>query len=190
MQNIFNSPRKPEGKIFTVWAFLFIVLLVGIGVGLAKGTPKEEEEVFPQTEVLIVEKCLTDWDVLQLAIMMTESEFNPEAVGTSGDWGIMQITEIYTKEANRIQGYSKYVHEDAFDIDRSLEMFNVVQSYYNPERDVEKALKYHNRASWYANRVKKNMELIRRMERGREAVLNMKKDLFIDDIGTLQNVRD
>lgn len=111
---------------------------------------------------------LDAWTTLQMAIVMTESQFNPDAVGTSQDWGIFQITPIYAKEVNRILKEDVYSHEDAFDIGKSIEMFNVMQSHYNPNEDIDVALRYHNKADWYAKKVKTNIVFIKRMEEVRK----------------------
>ena len=111
-----------------------------------------------------VPDTLSDWNTLQLAIAMTESEFNPKAIGTCKDYGIYQITPIYVKEVNRLLGEQIYTHNQAFDIEKSVEMFNILQSYKNPNQDIEKAIYYHNKASWYKKKVLKNYETVKRYE--------------------------
>jgi hypothetical protein len=109
------------------------------------------------------EPALTDFDKLTLAIALTESRFQPDAVGKDDDLGILQIRPVFVEEANRVSG-SNFRHEDAFDIDSSLAMFNAVQSHYNAEHDLDKAIRLHNKADWYRARVLENYELICRME--------------------------
>lgn len=121
------------------------------------------------------EDTLDNWTTLQMAIVMTESQFNPDAVGTSQDWGIFQITPIYAKEVNRILQEEVYSHEDAFDMVKSIEMFNVMQSHYNPNKDEDVALKYHNKADWYAKKVKTNIVFIKRMEEVRKQLKNLRE---------------
>ena len=111
-----------------------------------------------------VDNTLSDWNTLQLAIAMTESEFNPKAVGKTNDYGIYQITPIYVKEINRLLGSQVYTHNQAFDIEKSVEMFNIMQSFKNPEQDIETAIYYHNKASWYKKKVLKNYETVKRYE--------------------------
>lgn len=117
---------------------------------------------------------LDTWTTLQMAIVMTESKFNPEAVGKDKDYGIFQQVPIYVEECNRILSLRgeeiRYVHEDSFDIQKSIEMFNLLQSHYNPERDTAKALRYQNRADWYARRVRENLVFIQQMEEVRKAL--------------------
>lgn len=116
------------------------------------------------------EKELTDWQILQMAIVMTESRFDPEAVGKSKDWGIFQITPIYVKELNRIQDEVEYSHEDAFDVDKAIEMFNLMQEFHNPAHNFDTMLRYHNKAEWYRRKVEANVEFIENMERVRRSL--------------------
>ena len=109
------------------------------------------------------EPALTDFDKITLAIALTESRFQPDAVGKDDDLGILQIRPVFVEEANRVSG-SNFRHEDAFDIDSSLAMFNAIQSHYNAEHDLDKAIRLHNKADWYRARVLENYELICRME--------------------------
>lgn len=87
---------------------------------------------------------ITGWQLLQMAIIMTESNFNYQAVEKSGDYGIMQITKVYVDEVNRILDTAYFRHEDAFNVQSSVDMFNIYQEYYNPEHDIAKAIRLHN----------------------------------------------
>lgn len=111
-----------------------------------------------------VPDTLSDWNTLQLAIAMTESEFNPNAVGKTNDYGIYQITPIYVKEVNRLLGSQVYTHNQAFDIEKSVEMFNIMQSFKNPNQDIETAIYFHNKAPWYKKKVLRNYETVKRYE--------------------------
>ena len=109
---------------------------------------------------------LSDWQALTLAIALTESGCNPEATGKTQDAGILQLTPIYVREANRVGG-TNYAHSDAYDPMKSLHMFRAVQDYHNPEHDQNKAIKLHNPGGasiGYPAKVKRNLELIKRME--------------------------
>lgn len=126
-----------------------------------------------------VRDTLTDWNALQLAIAMTESEFKPNAIGNTKDYGIYQITPIYVAEVNRLLGQQEYTHDQAFDITKSVEMFNILQSYKNPNQDLELAIYYHNKASWYKKRVLKNYETVKRYETLRAVLQEYSSDTFI-----------
>lgn len=159
------------------------IVVLGLIAGLTLGsfTGKDnssEEETAPEETVVFVEKCLSDWDVLKMAIIKTESEFNPKAEGSSRDKGIFQITHIYVEDVNRIVHLKKldkgpYTHLDAFDVEKSLEMFDIMQDYYNPEHSLEKAIYLHNpggESIGYPRKVKKNMEFIRNLEEVRKSL--------------------
>lgn len=110
---------------------------------------------------------LSEWQELQMAIMLTESRFNQDAVGTAGDRGVLQIIPIYVAEANRIAG-TTYTAADAHDIDKALEMFTIVQDYYNPTHNLDSAIYHHNKSSAYRARVKNNLTFIKRYENVRK----------------------
>lgn len=106
---------------------------------------------------------LTDWQTLTMAIAWTESKFSPDAVGASGDFGALQLTEMYVAEVNRIAGTS-FTHEDAFDTDKAIQMFELMQDAKNPTHDIEKAIYFHNKSDSYRRLVLQNLEMIRRAE--------------------------
>ena len=107
---------------------------------------------------------LSDFDKLILAISFTESRFDPNAVGTHEDRGVLQIVPIYAAEASRVSGVD-YAPEDAFDIDKSLAMFRAVQEAHNPSMDMDTAIRLHNKSAAYKRVVLENLEMIERMER-------------------------
>lgn len=113
---------------------------------------------------------LSEWQKLVLAIAFTESRFNPDAVGKAGDYGCLQITPVYVREANRVSG-ANYCHEDAFDIDMSLAMFSAIQDEYNPQRDMELAIRLHNKSAAYRRSVLDNLAMIERMEEFRAIII-------------------
>ncbi len=97
---------------------------------------------------------LTDFELIELAIIWQESKGNPNPKHSDGkSEGILQITPIYVDEVNRILGKSKYTLHDRRNPLKSHEMFLVVQNYHNPEKDVKKAVKLHNKAGWYFEEV-------------------------------------
>lgn len=97
-----------------------------------------------------------EWDELVDALIQVESEGNPSAISTKGAAGVLQLMPVFVKDANRIIGEEVYTLDDRFDIEKSIAMFNVVQGHYNPERDIEKAIRLHNpgAGAWYEKRVK------------------------------------
>ncbi len=127
--------------------------------------------------VKTTENTFSEWSKLQMAIAMTESRFNPLVEGKNKDRGIFQQTPIYIREANRIIGEAKYTHDDAFDIAKSVEMFNIVQGYHNKGHDINKAIRLHNHGTGgeYSAAVMKNLAFIERMETVREIINKYEK---------------
>ena len=140
----------------------FGALLFVIGLALGTRIDKNPKVINNST----IENTLSEWEIMKLAIVKTESEFNPLAVGKSEDWGIFQITPIYVKEVNRILGEEKYSHEDAFNPEKSMAMFTIMQNHHNPENDIDRAIASHNptASSAYSVKVRKNMEWVRNYE--------------------------
>lgn len=120
------------------------------------------------------EKQLSDWDIMLLGLIKVESEGNTKAVSTANARGTLQLTPIYVKEANRLSkmyGLGKtYTHDDAFDIVKSIEMFEIVSSHKykqkNEKERIRAIIKGHNPTAgeWYSKRVYKAMEEIKTNE--------------------------
>lgn len=105
----------------------------------------------------------TEWDIFVQALIFVESEGKPNAVGKTNDVGILQITPIYVREVNRILGEERYTLEDRVDVDKSLEMFAILQEYHNPDRDIDRAIHLHNPGAgqWYKDRIVNRMNTIK-----------------------------
>ena len=158
--------------------FLLPAFALGVSIGIilnALTRPVMAEPTPP--EPVVVVDTLTDWNILQLAIIMKESRFNPDAVGKTNDYGIFQITPIYVLEANRLS-HMEYTHDDAFSIEKSLEMFSIVQDYHNPARSIDCAITLHNpgASSAYARQIKDNITFIRRYEAVRENLIAYERE--------------
>jgi hypothetical protein len=121
-------------KLFLVSLFIF-----SLGCNLNNPITEFDIEEIPEE----VEE-VTEWDVFVEALIQVESEGNPFAVGKTNDLGILQITPIYVKDVNRILGEERFTLDCRIDIDKSLEMFEIYQSYYNPNKDINRAIKLHN----------------------------------------------
>ena len=115
---------------------------------------------------------LSEWEILQLAVMLKESRFNPNAVGSCDDRGVYQITRPYLNEVNRLSE-KNYTHDDAFDIAKSIEMFAIVQGRYNKDKDIHEAIKHHNpgAGAGYEREILRNMQTIRQYEEIRKLLL-------------------
>lgn len=156
--------------------YILVLLAIAFILGISFENASHPTMAAKMTEPEPVIDTLTDWDCLQLAIAMTESRFNPNAVGKSSDYGIFQITPIYVREVNRLSG-GVYILEDAFSIEKSIEMFAIVQGVHNPECSVERAISLHNpgASSAYAKTIKNNIIFIQRYEAVRAALIEYER---------------
>lgn len=142
---------------YTSASFLLCALSFFCGT---KSVPKEKE-IVNQTVVL---KDTVNWNAFISALSFVESGNSPTKIGSKNDVGILQITPIMVREANRILGKDKYKLSDRTDIDKSVELFNVVQSYHNPNKDMNLALKIWNSKaplSYHNKVINKYNELIK-----------------------------
>lgn len=105
-------------------------------------------------KVSVIEK-LSNWEILIKSIIQVESRGDRLAIGKTNDVGILQITPVYVKEVNRIIGEEKFTLECRKSIEKSIEMFEIYQNYYNPKKDINKAIKLHNPGAgiWYKKKV-------------------------------------
>jgi hypothetical protein len=96
-----------------------------------------------------------DWSPVIEAIIQVESEGNARAV-SGNSVGAMQITPILVKECNKIlknrKSDKRFSMNDRYSVDKSKEMFLLIQSHYNKTNDVEKAIRSWNGGPRYSNR--------------------------------------
>lgn len=96
-----------------------------------------------------------DWTSVMEAIILVESEGNPDAV-SGNSVGVMQITPILVEECNNIlksrKSKLRYSLADRRNVRKSKEMFLLIQSQYNKENDVEKAIRSWNGGPRYSVR--------------------------------------
>ena len=121
------------------------------------------------TDTIYIDSKLTEWQLFTLALIDVESEYDTLAVNNSSKArGILQIMPIFVKEANRLQDMTKYEWDDAYYVDKSLEMFNII----NPEQDIDLAIKRHNpnAKGWYSRRVKDRMDKFRLIFKIKEGI--------------------
>lgn len=155
-----------------IWVFVIVLFLLILSITAFAQIQQMKEKEEPE---------LSEWEMLQLAIAMTESNFNPKAVGTHKDYGIFQITPIYVAEVNKILGEKTYTHDQAFDIAKSVEMFNILQNDKNPDKNIDKGIYNHNKSKAYKTKVKKNLEVVKNYETLR-AILLKKNDISQEDL--------
>ena len=88
-----------------------------------------------------------NWDPVMDAIIQVESGGNPNAV-SGNSVGVMQITPILVEDCNLIlekkKSKKRYTLADRYSAKKSKEMFLLIQSYYNPMNNIEKAIRLWN----------------------------------------------
>ena len=96
-----------------------------------------------------------NWNPVMDAIIQVESEGNPKAV-SGNSVGAMQITPILVKDCNEIlkkqKSKKRYTLADRYSVAKSKEMFLLIQSHYNPENSIEKAIRSWNGGVRYSVR--------------------------------------
>lgn len=98
-------------------------------------------------------KKMYDWTKTMNAIIQVESKGNSKAYNANGNCaGILQITPILVKQCNiwlkNQKSQKRYTLQDRYDVEKSKEMFIMVQEHYNPSHSVEKAIRLWNGGHW------------------------------------------
>lgn len=95
------------------------------------------------------------WEPVMAAIIQVESGGNARVV-SGNQCGAMQITPILVKECNQIlearKSKKRYTLSDRFSVAKSKEMFLLIQSYHNPTKNIEKAIRSWNGGPRYSVR--------------------------------------
>lgn len=124
-------------------AFLFFIVLKLTPVAaMASGEASENDGAF-------------DWEPVMRAVIQVESEGNARAV-SGNSVGAMQITPVLVEECNNIlksqNKRKRYKLADRFSVEKSKEMFRLIQSRHNPTNSVEKAIRSWNGGLRYSLR--------------------------------------
>lgn len=94
-----------------------------------------------------------DWEPVMQAIVQVESEGDTKAV-SGNSCGAMQITPILVAECNDIlkkrKSKKRFSLRDRFSLEKSKEMFVLIQSYFNPLNDIERAIRAWNGGNNYS----------------------------------------
>ena len=97
-----------------------------------------------------------DWSRVINAIAIVESNGNPRAVGGGGSVGLLQITPVLVRDCNNILAKQKstkrYSLSDRLSAQKSKEMFVLIHEHYNPEHNIEKAIRMWNGGPRYSVR--------------------------------------
>ena len=96
-----------------------------------------------------------NWNPVMDAIIQVERGGNARAV-SGNSVGAMQITPILVKDCNIIlkkrNSKLRYTLADRYSLEKSKEMFLLIQSFHNPENNVEKAIRAWNGGPKYSVR--------------------------------------
>lgn len=96
-----------------------------------------------------------DWEPVMQAIVEVESKGNTNAV-SGNSCGAMQITPVLVAECNNIlkkrKSKKRFSLRDRFSLEKSKEMFLIIQSHFNPLNDIEKAIRSWNGGYHYSVR--------------------------------------
>ena len=111
-----------------------------------------------------------DWTRVINAIAKVESKGNPKAYNPRGNYaGLLQIGPILVKECNNIMKKKKstvrYTLADRYNPLKSKEMFILIQEKYNPNNNIERAIRIWNGGpnysikgtQGYLNKVRKHL---------------------------------
>lgn len=114
-----------------------IIMVIALAMPtMAFSQNEKKEEVF-------------SWERVMNAIIQVESKGNPKAHNPVGDCaGILQITPGLVKSCNQIlkerKSTKRYTKADRYNASKSKEMFVLMQEKYNPEHNIEKAIRCWN----------------------------------------------
>lgn len=104
------------------------------------------------------------WERMISAITYVESRNDDRALNKkSGAFGRFQMKKIYVDDVNRILKLQKkkqrYTYADRGNYKKAREMFDIIQSHYNPEKEIDKAIILHRgkKSKSYINEVKNRM---------------------------------
>lgn len=125
-------------KLFRI--VIFILCLIGFEMPASANSPVGSDTTEATNDNY-------DWEPVMKAIIQVESEGNTKAV-KGNSCGAMQITPILVMECNNIlkkrKSKKKFSLRDRFSLAKSKEMFVLMQSYFNPTNDIEKAIRSWN----------------------------------------------
>ena len=188
-----NNDNKNLITVIILFISMAVVFFCAGGLAGQHRQMRKQEKVVEEKikEVYVEGEELDEWTILTMAIMKTESEFDPSRIGATQDVGIMQFTPVGIEEVNRIlrlEGKEEeYSHLDAFDIEKTIEMFNIIQGYHNKEQNISKAIHQHNPGGasiGYGKKVYDNIRFIKRMEEARKELVKFKVESKLKEDGT------
>ena len=112
-----------------------------------------------------------------MAMIGTESEYNPHAYNPDGYYGSFQMSEWYLRKASQLTG--KEINKENIHIfENALDAFLAMNDETNPEYDIDEAIRIHNPGggNTYRNKILKRMEKIKKYENIRNKLLKAYMD--------------
>jgi|WetSurMetagenome_2_1015567.scaffolds.fasta_scaffold00157_69 hypothetical protein len=117
----------------------------------------------PDTTVLYIQESqkIQVFDPILYAFMKVESNFQTDVINSLGYAGILQIGPEMIEETNRIcelTGNPKsFTLTDRLDSIKSVQIWYIIQNYYNRAYTLENACKLWNplAGDWYYNKIKR-----------------------------------
>lgn len=115
------------------------------------------------TVLILTEGVRVQFDDMLNSFMWVESNYDTDTVNSLGYGGILQIGSEMIAECNRILKLKgsplKYVLSDRLNSTKSVEMWYLIQGYWNPDYDLVKAAKIWNplASKEYLKRIKKHI---------------------------------
>lgn len=163
-----------KSKIGLIGCVVFLVITFLMTTGYRVNTPT----VVSRIDTVYVDNYdnLTKWELLVLAMLDVESAYNENPTFNGKCFGCMQITPVYIKEINNKMG-ENYTIEDTKTMEGSLDIFHAMNDIYNPEKDIDTAIRLHNKSSAYMAKVKKKMKEIEKYEAFRQRVIYSKSKI-------------
>lgn len=139
-----KGPIKTYVVVFIVWAGI-VATIVYLDTRMQNVRKPAETLAETQVDAPTYEEDIDTWSIFVEALIWVESRGDETIVGANDDGGVLQLTPVYIAEANGILGRRGYYKvEDRFNREKSIEIFNVVNAYHNPERDFRTATRLHN----------------------------------------------
>lgn len=103
-------------------------------------------------------------DQLIDAIAYVESQYNENAVSSDGRCvGYLQIQTIVVRECNRIIGQRTYNAKDRYSKEKSIEMFRIIQGFYNPKHDLVSAIRLWNEGPSFRKHPNRTTKYLRKV---------------------------
>lgn len=93
----------------------------------------------------VIQTIKTNKKVLVEAFIYVESRGDEKAINRKTNAvGVLQITSIMIKEANRLAGKNKYKLSDRYNREKSIEIFHFIMQHKNKSYNIEKACRVWN----------------------------------------------